>query len=114
MFDDVVTIHFLHQYAILFVIEVAIMLGCGWIAPRKTAWQFTRNEQVDLTPWRFAKPLAVTLFSCVVATYLLFSPIGAASPDGPGTLFAGLMGALFAGNVGLWALSLRRAGSLSR
>ncbi len=114
VFDDVVTIHFLHQYAILFVIEVAIMLGCGWIAPRKTAWQFTRNEQVDLTPWRFAKPLAVTLFSCVVATYLLFSPIGAASPDGPGTLFAGLMGALFAGNVGLWALSLRRAGSLSR
>ncbi|EAQ28020.1 putative sodium/myo-inositol cotransporter [Erythrobacter sp. NAP1] len=109
--DDVVTIHFLHQYAILFVIEVGIMLSCGWLAPRKNAWKFTRNEQVDLTPWPHAKPLAVTLFSCVVATYLLFSPLGAATPGGPGLTFVMLLGALIAGNLALWALSLRRPGS---
>jgi SSS family solute:Na+ symporter len=106
--EDVITLHFIHLYAVLFVIEVAIMLVCGWIAPREKAWKFTRDEKVDLTPWRFAKPLAVTLFSCVVATYLLFSPIGVASADGMGATFAALMTALIAGNLALWAVSLRQ------
>ncbi len=109
VFDDVVTLHFIHIYAILFVIEVMIMLICGWLRPREQAWRFTRDEKVDLTPWPFAKPLAVTLFSCVVATYLLFSPIGVASADGPGALFATLIGALFIGNLALWAVNLRRS-----
>ena len=83
------------------------MLVCGWIAPRAEAWSFTRDEKVDLTPWAYAKTLAVTLFSCVVATYLLFSPIGVATPDGAGALFAGCIGALILGNLALWAVSLR-------
>lgn len=110
VFDDVVTLHFIHQYAVLFVIEVGIMLACGRLVPREEAWRFTRKEEVDLTPWRFAKPLALTLFSAVVATYLLFSPVGVASEKGPGWLFAFLILALVAGNLALWALSLRRNG----
>ena len=109
VFDDVVTLHFIHVYAILFAVEVAIMLLCGWLRPREEAWQFTRNEKVDLTPWPFAKPLAVTLFCCVVATYLLFSPLGVASKQGPGMLFAALIGALLISNLALWAVSLRPA-----
>ena len=108
VFDDVVTLHFIHLYAVLFVIEVGIMLACGAFAPREEAWEFTRNEQVDMTPWRFAKPLAVTLFSCVIATYLLFSPFGVASAEGPGLLFGVLIGALVAGNVVVWGLAARR------
>ncbi len=106
--DDVVTLHFLHQYAVLFVIEVGIMLACGAIFPRETAWQFTRNEQVDMTPWRFARPLAGTLLSCVVATYLLFSPLGVADAGGFSGWFAPLMVALVLTNAGVWAWSLRR------
>ena len=105
VFDDVVTLHFIHLYAVLFVIEVGIMLACGALFPREQAWQFTRNEQVDMTPWRFAKPLAVTLFSCVVGTYLLFSPLGVASADGPGMLFVGLLGALALGNAIIWGIA---------
>lgn len=100
VFDDVVTIHFLHQYAILFIIEVGIMLTTGILKPRETAWAFTRNEQVDMTPWRFARPLAITLFSCVVGLYLLFSPIGLAGTMG--TLFYALVGILFIANIGIW------------
>lgn len=112
VFDEVVTLHFLHQYAVLFVIEVGIMLAFGWIAPRKEAWSFARNDKVDLTPWVFAKPLAVTLFSCVVGVYLLFSPLGVASPGGQGGLFAAMIGALVLGNGAMWALAvLRRRGS---
>ncbi|MEP3421491.1 MAG: solute:sodium symporter family transporter [Erythrobacter sp.] len=107
VFDEAITLHFLHQYAILFVVEVAIMLVCGWVRPREKAWQFTRNEKVDLTPWKFAKPLAVTLFSCVVATYLLFSPIGVASQAGPGLVFAALIGAIVIANLTLWIFAMR-------
>jgi SSS family solute:Na+ symporter len=60
-----------------------------------------------MTEWRFARPLAVTLFSCVVATYLLFSPIGLASGAGVGALFAGLIGALAIGNAAVWAFAAK-------
>lgn len=109
--DDVVTIHFLHQYAILFVIEIGIMLAVGRWKPRKQAWQFSSNNKVDLTPWRFARPLAVTLFSCVVAIYLLFSPIGLASTDGMTSLFYGLLVALFAVNLVVWFAASRQQSS---
>ncbi|TRD11810.1 solute:sodium symporter family transporter [Erythrobacter insulae] len=108
VFNDDVTLHFLHQYAILFVIEVAIMLICGWLRPREQAWRFTRNEQVDMTPWRYAKPLAITLFSCVAATYLLFSPLGLASSGGLSVAFAWLIGALILANAVLWMAARRR------
>ncbi len=108
VFDDVVTLHFIHLYAVLFWIEVGIMLACGWIRPREEAWQFTRNEKVDMTPWRFAQPLAITLFSCVVATYLLFSPLGVASAGGFSPWFAPLLSALAIGNAAIWVLAGRK------
>lgn len=109
VFADVITLHFIHLYAVLFVIEVAIMLACGWLAPRQTAWRFTRQEKVDLTPWSFARPLAVTLFSCVVGAYLLFSPVGVAGEAGPGILFGVLISTLVLINAIVWAIAARRA-----
>ena len=107
VFDDVVTVHFLHQYAILFGIEVLIMLVCGAIWPREKAWEFTPNAKVDLTPWRFAKPLAATLFSCVVGLYLLFSSVGIASESGPGSLFHTLIGTIILANLVYWIWTAR-------
>ncbi|MEM6585886.1 MAG: solute:sodium symporter family transporter, partial [Pseudomonadota bacterium] len=101
-----VTLHFIHQYAVLFVIEIAIMLACGAWRPRKEAWEFTRNEKVDMTEWRFARPLAVTLLSCVVATYLLFSPIGVVG--GWSVWFTQLIAALAVVNTVVWGGALRR------
>ena len=109
VFDEVITLHFIHLYAVLFVVEVVIMLACGWLAPREKAWSFTPQAQVDMTPWAYARPLAVTLFSCVVAVYLLFSPVGVASESGPGTLFAALIAALVVGNAAYWASAVRGA-----
>ncbi len=105
--DDVVTIHFLHQYAILFVIEVGIMLAAGLVRPRVTAWSFVPNEKVDMTPWRYARPLAITLFSCVVGLYLLFSPIGLAG--NMGALFYSLLALLLVANAAVWLLSKSKA-----
>ncbi len=107
VFDDVVTLHFLHQYAVLFGIEVLIMLACGAWKPRETPWSFTPKSEVDMTPWRFAKPLAITLFSCVVALYLIFSPIGFASGNGATAALPILLALLTAGNAAMWLWASR-------
>ena len=77
-------INFIHLYAILFLIEVAIMLTIGRIAPREQAWQYERQELVDMTPWKYAKPVAMLLAAGIVATYLVFSPLGLAGDMGVG------------------------------
>lgn len=71
-----INLNFIHIYALLFAIELAIMLLIGHFAPRETDWKFIRKPEVNLMPWRFAIPCAITLFSMIVSLYLLFSPIG--------------------------------------
>ena len=103
---DFAPIHFLHLYAILFVIEVAIMLAAGRLAPLKTPWKYETKSVVDLTPWTLARPTAFTLLSLVVALYLVFSPLGVVE-NAFSTVFQVLMGLLAAANVGVWILALR-------
>lgn len=98
--DDIVNIHFLHLYAILFAVEVAIMLGIGHLQPRAEAWRYESSDLVDLTPWRFAIPVAAALLSAVIALYLLFSPIGLV--DGLSASFWPLIALLVTGNAVVW------------
>ena len=100
--------HFIRQYAILFVIEVAIMLAVGYWQPRETPYQPVNRHEVDMTPWRFARPTAFTLLSGVVTLYLVFSPIGLASTAGLSALFALLMGLLVAANLAAWVMAVRK------
>lgn len=107
VFDDIVTLHFLHLYAILFMVEVAIMLVAGIVSPRATPWQPETHHFVDMTPWRFARPVAVTLFSGIVFLYVFFSPIGIAS----GALGAGfwmIVASLVLVNALAWTFVIRR------
>lgn len=76
LLSDYVSIHFLHLYAILFVAEVLIMLTVGVLWPNQNPWSYSRASVVDMTPWRYAIPCSVTLLSCVIALYLLFSKVG--------------------------------------
>ena len=74
-----VTLNFVHVYAILFALEMAIMLG--WRAfssgnHTSGARSEARRALVDMTPWRHAGGVAVVLASAIVAVYLFFSPIG--------------------------------------
>ena len=112
LFDDIVTLHFLHLYAVLFVIEVAIMMLCGKMAPRSEPWTFTPNQKVDLKPWRYTTPVCVTLLMMVVAVYLLFSPIGLANGS-LGGLYWGLNFVVFAIVGVAWIRALRPSGSTS-
>ena len=98
--NDYVNIHFIHLYAILFSLEVGIMLLIGYLFPRETLWVFRKKDLVDLTPWKYAFPCAVSLLSCVVGVYLLFSPIGLV--DGISNYFAPLVALLIGLNSITW------------
>ena len=98
VFDDVVTMHFLHLYAVLFVIELGIMALCAKVSPRDASLEPVQEPKTDMTPWRGAIPTAILLMSLVVATYLLFSPIGLASGTLDTTFWIVITG-LIAGNV---------------
>lgn len=100
VFDDVVTLHFIHLYAVLFFLEVAIMLLIGSYQPRTKAWHFKPMQKVDMTPWVFAIPCAMTLISMVVMLYLLFSPVGLVG--GLSDLFWPLVVALVLSNCLIW------------
>jgi SSS family solute:Na+ symporter len=60
---------------------------------------------VNMQPWRFAVPCAVTLLSSVIALYLLFSPVGLVG--GIGTIFWTAISALIALNIVSWARAYR-------
>ena len=98
--DDVVTVHFIHLYGILFVAEVLIMLVIGYFFPVSTPWTYQNIEKVDMQPWRLRVPCATTLISCVIGLYLLFSPVGIVG--GLSQLFLPLVGGLIAVNIAVW------------
>lgn len=100
-------IHFLHQYAVLFIVEVGIMIAIGAWRPRAYVAEVKPNAQVDITPWRYRVPTSITLSSCVVALYLLFSPLGLAAEEGPGTTYVVLTGLVVFGNAAIWLGFLR-------
>ena len=103
---DVINIHFIHLYAILFFVEIAIMLLIGLYQPRTEDWIFHTRDLIDLTPWRFAVPCATTLMSSIVALYLLFSPIGLV--NGISSLFWPLIFTLIVINIMTWLWVFRR------
>ncbi len=74
--NDWLSLHFLHLYAVLFLVEVTIMLAVGALRPMAKDWSYSSSSVVDMSPWRFAVPCSITLMSCVVGLYLLFSEVG--------------------------------------
>lgn len=72
-------INFIHIYAILFTIEVIIMLIVGYFKPVDKDWSSKTNDKVSLEPWRYAWAASATLFSAIVIVYLIFSPLGVVS-----------------------------------
>ncbi|MDB2330551.1 solute:sodium symporter family transporter [Alteromonas sp.] len=71
-----VELNFIHIYAVLFFIELAIMLTIGHFYPMAKPWRFIPKAEVDMTPWRYSIPCAIILIGLIVTLYLMFSPIG--------------------------------------
>jgi SSS family solute:Na+ symporter len=82
LFGFSMNIHFIHIYAILFFIEVGIMLAIGYTSPRRTAYQFKSAASVEMVPWKYAIPSSLLLLALVAAAYIIFSPVGLAYEAG--------------------------------
>ncbi len=65
--------NFLHIMAITFVITVLLMLLIGKYYPRETPYVQAYTKQVDITNWRYAKPVGVGIVGIVIGVYIYFS-----------------------------------------
>ncbi|MCT4629846.1 solute:sodium symporter family transporter [Winogradskyella sp.] len=64
--------HFLHIMAILFVINVIIMLLIGKAKPRLTAYQQEYTNQVNIAAWKYTKIVGVLVCIIVLVIYVYF------------------------------------------
>ncbi|MCD7036496.1 solute:sodium symporter family transporter [Metabacillus sp. GX 13764] len=71
-------INFIYVYAILFVIEMVMMLAFGYFKPKTEPFEFKSQSNVDMVPWKLALPASIVLLALVAMTYLVFSPVGLA------------------------------------
>jgi SSS family solute:Na+ symporter len=59
--------------AILFVLNILIMLIIGKIKPRKEPFQLEYTKQVDITPWKHTKIVGSLVVLIVVSIYIYFA-----------------------------------------
>jgi SSS family solute:Na+ symporter len=67
------SLHFLDIMAILFVLNVAIMLLIGKIKPRKDPYVQVYTKQVDITPWKYVNITGLIISLIVVLIYIYFA-----------------------------------------
>jgi len=65
--------HEFHFLGVVFFGLIMLMTAIRIAAPRKTPWIHEHSGDVDLTPWKFAKPLGIALGGFVLILYLAFA-----------------------------------------
>lgn len=65
--------HFLDVMAILFVLNIAIMLIIGKLKPREEPFVQEYTKQVDITPWKYTRQAGLAICVIVVGVYIYFA-----------------------------------------
>lgn len=65
--------HFLHLMGALFVLVVIIMFVVSKFHPRETDYLQEYSKQVDITPWKFLKPVGYAVVAAVIGLYIYLS-----------------------------------------
>ncbi|MEK6153304.1 solute:sodium symporter family transporter [Flavobacteriaceae bacterium 3-367] len=65
--------HFLDVMAILFVMNILIMLGIGLIKPREIPYEQQYTEQVDISPYKYVKQVGIGICVIVIGIYIYFA-----------------------------------------
>ena len=68
--------HFLYFEVGAFAIDLILMAILTKAAPRKEAYVLPDLEVVDMTPWKYRKPVIAVTFILLAGIYVLFSPLG--------------------------------------
>lgn len=73
VFGDANYPHFLHVMAILFVLNVTIMLLIGRWKPLKAAYSQGYTKQVDIQQWRYVHLFGLLIVIIVISIYIYFA-----------------------------------------
>ncbi|WP_026777144.1 solute:sodium symporter family transporter [Polaribacter sp. Hel_I_88] len=65
--------HFLDVMAILFVLNILIMLIIGKLKPMKTAFNQEYTKQVDISPWKYVNQVSIIICVIVIGVYIYFA-----------------------------------------
>jgi len=65
--------HFLHVMAILFVLNISIMLIIGKLKPRAVGYEQEYTKQVEITPWKYLKVTGIAICVLVIGIYIYFA-----------------------------------------
>jgi len=66
-------ISFLHLMGILFVLTILIMFVVSHFSPRATDYIQEYTKQVDITPWKYLKPVGYVVVAIVTGLYVYLS-----------------------------------------
>ncbi|MFT4848147.1 MAG: SSS family solute:Na+ symporter [Sediminicola sp.] len=65
--------HFLDIMAILFVLNIVIMLVIGKLRPREEEYVQEYTKQVDITPWKYVNQVGIAVCVIVIGVYIYFA-----------------------------------------
>lgn len=65
--------HFLDLMGIIFVLALIIMFTVSAIKPRETDYEQEYTKQVDITNWKYLKPVGFVICGLVLALYIYFA-----------------------------------------
>ncbi len=65
--------HFLHNMAILFVLNIIIMLAIGYFKPRKEPFVLVYTNQVSIVPYKYVNQVGIAICVIVVGIYIYFA-----------------------------------------
>lgn len=66
-------ISFLHIMGILFMLTIIIMFVVSYLKPRETDYTQEYTKQVDITPWKYLKPVGYIIVAVVIGLYIYLS-----------------------------------------
>ena len=66
-------LHFLHLMGILFVLTIVIMFVVSKFYPRETDYVQEYTKQVDITNWKYLKPVGYAIVVMVIGLYIYLS-----------------------------------------
>ncbi|NKI26116.1 solute:sodium symporter family transporter [Arenibacter sp. 6A1] len=65
--------HFLHVMAILFILNIIIMLVIGKIMPRDKDFELEYTKQVSIEPYKYVKQVGIAICLLVIGIYIYFA-----------------------------------------
>ncbi|MEX2591878.1 MAG: solute:sodium symporter family transporter [Anditalea sp.] len=66
-----IDIHFIHIWGIEFVLNLVVMYLVSLRYPRKSRMVMPQKAHLDMTPWKYAKPLSLALCAITILIYYL-------------------------------------------